>query len=54
MQVTGGSPVDTRTFYTALYHSLLHPNAFSDVDGRYVGFDGQVRTATDRVQYANF
>jgi putative alpha-1,2-mannosidase len=54
VQVSGGSPVDERTFYTALYHSLLHPNVFSDVDSRYVGFDGVVRTAEGRTQYANF
>ena len=31
--------LDRRSFYTALYHALLHPNVFSDVDGRYLGFD---------------
>ena len=31
-----------RTFYTALYHSLLHPNVVSDVNGSYPGTDGQV------------
>ncbi len=54
VQVTGGTPLDVRTFYTALYHSLLHPNTFSDVDGRYVGFDGAVHAAAGRTQYANF
>ncbi len=53
-QVSGGSAVDERTFYTAFYHSLLHPNVFNDVDGRYLGFDGAVRTAEGRTQYANF
>ena len=54
VQVTGGTLLDQRTFYTALYHSLLHPNVFNDVDGRYVGFDGQVHDAIGRQQYANF
>ena len=54
VQVSGGTPLDLRTFYTALYHSLLHPNVFNDVDGRYVGFDGQVHEAVGRQQYANF
>lgn len=54
VQVTGGTDVDERTFYTALYHSLLHPNVFSDVDGRYRGFDDQVHVADGRTQYANF
>ncbi|MCR9173948.1 MAG: GH92 family glycosyl hydrolase [bacterium] len=29
-------------FYTALYHSYLNPNVFSDVDGRYRGYDGNI------------
>ncbi|WP_206099493.1 GH92 family glycosyl hydrolase [Rheinheimera riviphila] len=29
-------------FYTALYHSYLAPQLFSDVDGRYFGADGAV------------
>jgi predicted alpha-1,2-mannosidase len=46
---------DTKTFYTALYHSLLHPNTFNDIDGRYIGFDRDVHTLTaGHVQYANF
>ncbi|HWG92977.1 MAG TPA: GH92 family glycosyl hydrolase, partial [Mycobacteriales bacterium] len=54
VQVTGGAPGDLTTFYTALYHALLHPNAFSDVDGRYLGQDGVVRSSDSHVQYANF
>src|SRR3954451_12329746 len=30
------------TFYTALYHALLHQSLFSDADGRYVGFDDRI------------
>ncbi|MCJ8291991.1 MAG: glycoside hydrolase family 92 protein [Crocinitomicaceae bacterium] len=30
------------TFYTALYHSFLAPNLFSDVDGRYRGRDNAI------------
>ncbi|HUR13325.1 MAG TPA: GH92 family glycosyl hydrolase [Mycobacteriales bacterium] len=54
VRVEGGTEPDRRTFTTALYHALLHPNAFSDVDGRYRGFDHRVHRATGRVQYANF
>src|SRR5205814_10470681 len=36
----GGGTADQQTiFYTALYHALLHPNVFSDVNGEYRGFD---------------
>lgn len=55
IRVAGSDAGDLTTFYTALYHSLLHPNTFSDVDGRYIGFDHAVHTAADgRIQYANF
>ena len=55
VRVTGGTPADLRSFYTALYHALLHPNVFNDVDGRYRGFDNQVHVVEDgRTQYANF
>ncbi|MBE1462346.1 lectin [Kibdelosporangium phytohabitans] len=55
INVNGGTDAQLRTFYTALYHSLLHPNVFSDVDGKYTGFDKQVHTvANGRAQYANF
>ena len=30
------------TFYTALYHSMIAPNTFSDVDGKYRGMDHNV------------
>ena len=33
---------DMRTFYTALYHSFIVPNLYSDVDGRYRAHDLQV------------
>jgi predicted alpha-1,2-mannosidase len=55
INVTGGTDTQLRTLYTALYHSLLHPNVFSDVDGQYIGFDNQVHsTASGHAQYANF
>jgi predicted alpha-1,2-mannosidase len=30
------------TFYTALYHCMIHPNVLSDVDKRYRGRDGKI------------
>lgn len=35
VRITGGSARDLRMFYTALYHSLIHPNVISDVNGDY-------------------
>jgi predicted alpha-1,2-mannosidase len=54
--VTGGTSAERRIFYTALYHSLLHMNVFSDVNGEYRGFDNQIHRVRppQRAQYANF
>ncbi len=54
IQVAGGAPNDMRTFYTALYHALLQPNTFSDVNGQYRGFDQRTHTAIGYTHYANF
>ncbi|MEU2717872.1 GH92 family glycosyl hydrolase [Streptomyces sp. NPDC007205] len=55
IEVAGGTDVQRTTFYTALYHSLLQPNVFDDVNGRYIGFDGRVHTVHGgHHQYANF
>jgi predicted alpha-1,2-mannosidase len=51
----GGGTADRRVaFYTALYHSLLHPNLAGDVDGSYVGFDRAVHRADGYTPYQNF
>ncbi len=42
IEVSGGTPEQMTTFYTALYHTAIQPNVFSDVDGRYLGHDGKV------------
>jgi predicted alpha-1,2-mannosidase len=53
--VAGANADNLETFYTSLYHSLLHPNTFNDADGRYTGFDGLIHTvAKGRTQYTNF
>ena len=42
IEVSGGTDEQTTNFYTALYHTMIHPNVFNDVDGRYKGHDGKV------------
>lgn len=42
IQVSGGTDDQRTTFYTALYHTMIHPSLFSDVDGQYRGHDGKV------------
>ncbi len=56
VRVSGGTEEQRTVFYTALYHVLLHPNVFSDVNGEYMGFDGVVHDvgAGRSAQYANF
>jgi predicted alpha-1,2-mannosidase len=54
IQVRGGPRADTRTFYTMLYHALLAPHVFSDVNDEYIGMDQQVRTAAGFTPYATF
>jgi predicted alpha-1,2-mannosidase len=54
IRVGGGSRAQKRTFYTALYHSLLFPNVVSDHNGQYTGADGRIHRSSHRAQYANF
>lgn len=44
IKVSGGSGEDRTVFYTALYHSLIDPRIYADVDGRYVGGDYKVHS----------
>lgn len=55
IQVGGGSPAEQSIFYTGMYHSLLHPNIFSDVNRQYMGADGQIHQApAGHAFYANY
>lgn len=40
IRVEGGTDEERTIFYTALYHSLLHPNLLSDVNGEYPTMEG--------------
>ncbi|MEO7674302.1 MAG: GH92 family glycosyl hydrolase, partial [Pyrinomonadaceae bacterium] len=42
IDVSGGTDEQTTNFYTALYHAMIQPNVFNDVDGRYKGHDGKI------------
>ena len=55
VRVEGGTQAQRTIFYTGLYHMLLAPNLFSDCNGDYPGFDGQVHPLGEgEAQYANF
>jgi predicted alpha-1,2-mannosidase len=54
IEVSGGTIAEKQLFYTALYHTLLHPNLFSDANGEYMGFDDRVHLSRAHKQYTNF
>jgi predicted alpha-1,2-mannosidase len=56
IDIEGGTPDQRTVFYTALYHSLMTPNVFSDINGEYAGFDQKVHkvSGSQKAQYANF
>ena len=45
---------DLVKFYTALYHSMLAPTIYSDVDGAYYGPDRQLHNADGWTNYSTF
>ena len=53
MHISGGTPAEQSVFYTAMYHTMIAPSVFCDVDGRYRGADGQVYQG-DFTNYTTF
>ena len=51
--VQGNSESDKTVFYSALYHTMVAPNLFSDADGRYRAHDLQIHQS-DRPVYTVF
>lgn len=41
-----GNEEEKKKFYTAMYHSFIHPSLFSDIDGRYIGVDDKIYSST--------
>lgn len=54
VRIEGRGEDDFRTFYSALYHTLLMPTLATDVDGTYRGIDGQVHHADGFRYYTDF
>lgn len=42
MTVEGGTDDQKTVFYTALYHTMIDPRTYTDVDGRYTGGDKKI------------
>lgn len=54
IEVSGGSEDDMVNFYTAMYHTMLAPTLFCDVDGAYFGADKKIHQAEGWNNYSTF
>lgn len=54
IKVESSNNDDKVNFYTALYHSMIAPTIYSDVDGAYYGPDKQIHQTNSWVNYSTF
>ena len=54
IKVEGGTDVQTTVFYTALYHTLIHPNILQDVNGEYPAMESNKILRTTGNRYTVF
>ena len=54
ISVMGGNEAQQKIFYTALYHSLLTPSIYQDVDGRFRGMDLKIHESEGFDNYTLF
>ncbi len=54
IEIECGNRDEKVKFYTALYHAMLAPTLYSDVDGAYYGPDKQVHQAEGWTNYSTF
>ena len=54
IEVSGGTDAQMTNFYTALYHTMIAPNIFQDVDGKYLGLDKKIHDAPKDTNYTIF
>jgi predicted alpha-1,2-mannosidase len=52
--VEGGTDDQKTVFYTALYHTLIHPNVLNDVNGEYPAMEGKGILKTENTRYTVF
>jgi len=52
--VIEGSRDDKENFYTSMYHAMINPTVYMDVDGKYKGIDQQVHQADGFTNYTTF
>jgi predicted alpha-1,2-mannosidase len=49
-----GSADEKTMFYTSLYHTMINPSIYMDVDGKYRGIDHNIHTTDGFVNYTVF
>lgn len=54
IEVEGGKKEDKTKFYTALYHTLIHPNTLNDANGEYPKMGTRETLRTDGTRYTTF
>ena len=54
IEVQGGSVDDKTVFYTALYHTLIHPNTLNDLNGEYPKMATRETGKTDGTRFTVF
>ncbi len=54
IEVEGGSEDDKTVFYTALYHTLIHPNTLSDFNGDYPSMASRATKQTTGTRFTVF
>lgn len=54
IEVEGGTTDDKTIFYTALYHTLIHPNTLNDFNGEYPTMGKRETVKTDHTRFTVF
>lgn len=54
IEIVSNNTDDKANFYTALYHSMIAPTIYSDVDGTYYGPDKKTHKTDGWVNYSTF
>ena len=52
--VIDGSQTNKENFYTSMYHAMINPTVYMDVDGQYKGLDQNVHKAEGFTNYTTF
>lgn len=46
IKIRGGTEEQKKIFYTSLYHTMIDPRIYTDVDGQYIGADGKAHRSS--------